>query len=279
MSHAFHESRTVPDDHLLVRPYVARSGRPAGPAGPAWPQTGPVTFPGPAPRIRTDPGRGPAPDPTAAPAPAAGTGTRAASGTGTASGSGTASGYGSGRSPGSGRERGGRRPAALVALLALLALAAAGGLVLLLGGPDPEPARAVPPPGLSVPVLPLRSPGAAAEDPATGAVPEAAPSTRATQAPTGAASPGPSGSRDPKPPPSASAAVPPADDGTLRPGDRGGEVRALQERLHGQGFTYVTVNGVYDDRTRRGVAQLQSDRSIKGDPTGVYGPATRAAFD
>lgn len=55
-------------------------------------------------------------------------------------------------------------------------------------------------------------------------------------------------------------------------------MRALQERLHGQGFTYVTVNGVYDDRTRRGVAQLQSDRSIKGDPKGTYGPATRSAF-
>ncbi|EDX25811.1 peptidoglycan-binding protein [Streptomyces sp. CJ_13] len=55
-------------------------------------------------------------------------------------------------------------------------------------------------------------------------------------------------------------------------------MRALQERLHGQGFTYVVVNGVYDGRTRRGVAQLQSDRGISGDPQGVYGPATRAAF-
>ncbi|MFD9153504.1 peptidoglycan-binding protein, partial [Streptomyces goshikiensis] len=66
--------------------------------------------------------------------------------------------------------------------------------------------------------------------------------------------------------------------GTLRPGDRGPEVRALQERLHGQGFTYVKVNGVYDGRTRRGVAQLQSDRGISGDPQGVYGPATQEAF-
>ncbi|GAA3115402.1 hypothetical protein GCM10020254_72550 [Streptomyces goshikiensis] len=46
----------------------------------------------------------------------------------------------------------------------------------------------------------------------------------------------------------------------------------------GRGFTYVVVNGVYDGRTRRGVAQLQSDRGISGDPQGVYGPATRAAF-
>ncbi|MEU3061468.1 peptidoglycan-binding domain-containing protein [Streptomyces subrutilus] len=64
----------------------------------------------------------------------------------------------------------------------------------------------------------------------------------------------------------------------MRPGDGGAEVRALQERLHGQGFTYVSVTGVYDDRTRRGMAQFQSDRGVTGDPGGVYGPATRAAF-
>ncbi|GGZ72244.1 hypothetical protein GCM10010371_35080 [Streptomyces subrutilus] len=73
-------------------------------------------------------------------------------------------------------------------------------------------------------------------------------------------------------------AAPPAGAGTLRPGDGGAEVRALQERLQGQGFTYVSVTGLYDDRTRRGAARLQSDRGITGDPEGVYGPATRAAF-
>ena len=61
-------------------------------------------------------------------------------------------------------------------------------------------------------------------------------------------------------------------------GDSGPEVRALQERLHGQGFTYVSVTGEYDSQTKRGVAQLQRDRDIKGDQPGVYGPATRAAF-
>ncbi|MFZ3467523.1 peptidoglycan-binding protein [Streptomyces sp. 4.24] len=78
---------------------------------------------------------------------------------------------------------------------------------------------------------------------------------------------------DPDPP------VPPTplpSDGTLRPGDRGPEVRTLQQRLYGQGFTYVEVNGVYDDQTRRGVAQLQSDRGLTGDPSGIYGPHTRA---
>ncbi|RSS79153.1 peptidoglycan-binding protein, partial [Streptomyces sp. WAC06614] len=86
----------------------------------------------------------------------------------------------------------------------------------------------------------------------------------------GGAAPAPTGTPAPAPPPAA--------DGTLRPGDRGPEVRALQQRLFGQGFTYVSVTGVYDDRTRRGVAQLQRDRSLTGDPEGVYGPATRRAF-
>ncbi|WP_326586471.1 peptidoglycan-binding domain-containing protein [Streptomyces sp. NBC_01294] len=62
-------------------------------------------------------------------------------------------------------------------------------------------------------------------------------------------------------------------------GDSGPEVRSLQEMLYGQGFTYVSVTGVYDAQTKRGVSQLQRDRSIKGDPPGVYGPATRAAME
>ncbi|MFC5722266.1 peptidoglycan-binding protein [Streptomyces gamaensis] len=77
---------------------------------------------------------------------------------------------------------------------------------------------------------------------------------------------------------SSSRTSPPPGDGTLRPGDRGAQVSALQRRLFGQGFTYVEVTGVYDDRTRRGVAQLQSDRDLRGDPSGIYGPHTRAAF-
>ncbi|MFD9480878.1 peptidoglycan-binding domain-containing protein [Streptomyces nojiriensis] len=52
----------------------------------------------------------------------------------------------------------------------------------------------------------------------------------------------------------------------------------MQEMLRGQGFTYVSVTGVYDNQTKRGVGQLQRDRSLKGDPPGVYGPATQAAM-
>ncbi|MFZ3475828.1 peptidoglycan-binding domain-containing protein [Streptomyces sp. 4.24] len=48
-------------------------------------------------------------------------------------------------------------------------------------------------------------------------------------------------------------------------------MRVLQQRLYGQGFTFVQVNGVYDEQTRLGVAKLQSDPPI-------YGPHTRATF-
>ncbi|MFE3553412.1 peptidoglycan-binding protein [Streptomyces sp. NPDC059193] len=89
------------------------------------------------------------------------------------------------------------------------------------------------------------------------------------------------GSHTPNPPAPPVPPVPPSptpSDGTLRPGDRGNEVRTLQQRLYGQGFTFVPVDGVYGEQTRLGVAKLQSDRGLTGDPSGIYGPHTRAAF-
>lgn len=242
MSHHPDESGSAPEDGLLARPYGAPSGRPYRTTTPAWPHTGPVSASFRAPEGRSeDPEHAAAAD--AAPADAA---VR--------------------------RDRGGRLP---LAVLALLALGAAGGLVFLLSGPDPRPERAVAPPDLSLPALPARRPGVDAEPSPERSVRPSAPSASAS------ASGGPSASRTPKPtpPPSASAGQPPAgSSGTLRMGDRGPEVSALQERLYGQGFTYVAVTGVYDSQTRRGVAQLQRDRDIKGDQPGVYGPATQAAF-
>ncbi|MET9603677.1 peptidoglycan-binding protein [Streptomyces sp. NPDC006512] len=246
MSHHTEESGLVPDDRLLVRPYVTPPAPPARATTPAWP-LGPTTAAVPA---------------SAPTGPVAPTGMPRVEG-----------------------RRGSRRP---LAALSLLALAAAGALVVLLRSPEPPPARAVTPPGLSVPALPARSPdtGDTAEpDPAASAAPSGS-ATAGTPAPAPAASTAPA---LPTPPPTTPAASPrpptaapakPAADtsGTLRPGDRGPEVRALQERLYGQGFTYVSTTGVYDGQTQRGVAQLQRDRGIKGDPHGVYGPATRAAF-
>ncbi|MFE5534884.1 peptidoglycan-binding protein [Streptomyces sp. NPDC056492] len=242
MSHHPDESPRAADDRLFVRPYVAApSGRPSRPATPAWPHSGPAPVSFRAPETRGDDGPGPA---------------------------------ASGTAP----ERGGRFP--LVAL-ALLALAAAGGLAFLLSGPDPEPRRAVKPPELSVPVLPARSPGAGSDtEPSPEAsVRSSAPSASAPSS-ASAGPAGPAAGQTPKsaPPSGPSGGASPGASGTLRMGDSGPEVRALQERLRGQGFTYVSVTGAYDSQTKRGVAQLQRDRDIKGDQPGVYGPATRTAF-
>ncbi|MER7722651.1 peptidoglycan-binding domain-containing protein [Streptomyces sp. NPDC096323] len=70
---------------------------------------------------------------------------------------------------------------------------------------------------------------------------------------------------------------PPAQVETLRNGDEGAGVADVQQLLLRQGFTYVTVTGINDDATTRGVAQFQRDRSLTGDPPGAYGPATRTA--
>lgn len=249
------ESGIVPDDHLLVRPYVAPSGPPPRSTAPAWPQTGPLAFPGPA-HVQEPDVPVAVPVPGSAPDPAAG------------------------RSAGRGHRAGrGRRSRLPFTVLTLLALAAVGALVLLLGGPDPQPPRAEAPADLSVPQLPARGPDSVAEADVPG--PSASgPSRAASASPTPSREPGASASQGPKPPSSPSASVPnpPDTSGALRMGDSGSEVRALQELLRGQGFTYVSVTGVYDSQTKRGVGQLQRDRSIKGDPPGVYGPATQAAM-
>ncbi|MER7465889.1 peptidoglycan-binding domain-containing protein [Streptomyces sp. NPDC097981] len=251
MSHDSDERAGAPEDRLFVRPYVAPSGEPSHSMTPVWPHTGPVP-------VSFDAPEAPHGDPEpSGPAP------------GAAPGAATAS-AGGGRA--ARRERGSRRAPAV---LALLALGAAGGLVFLLSGPDPEPERAAPP-DLAFPVLPARSPGAGDEPSPGRSVRSSTPSA------TASASAAPSAAQTSKPAPTPSGAKPgrpqPGDSGTLRMGDRGPEVSALQERLYGQGFTYVSVTGVYDSQTKRGVAQLQRDRDIKGDQPGVYGPATQAAF-
>ncbi|MFI8451904.1 peptidoglycan-binding domain-containing protein [Streptomyces erythrochromogenes] len=258
------ENGLVPDDALLVRPYVATSGpAPARAEAPAWPQTGPFAFPGPAHGTAHSSAYGPdttVPAPESAPTPAlvpAARRTRESARAGT------------------GADVAGRSSRLPVTVVGLLALTAVGALVLLLTGPDPEPPRAEPPADLSLPALPARSPdtGTQAPGPAPSARP-AEPSATATGVSQATAGPGT------KPPtaPSASAVRPSSAYVTLRMGDSGPEVRALQELLHGQGFTYVSVTGVYDGQTKRGVGQLQRDRSIKGDPQGVYGPNTQAAL-
>ncbi|MFE2360758.1 peptidoglycan-binding domain-containing protein [Streptomyces virginiae] len=235
----------APDDALFVRPYVAPSGPPPRAAAPPWPQSGPFAFPGPA------DGPAHAPDAAAA-APVTVPATREARHSAAA----------------------GRRSRLPLAVATVLGLAAVGALVLLLTGPDPQPPRADAPADLSVPALPARGADSGTESP------RPTPSLRSTDPSARASATDASASPGAKPPttPSASAPRPSKAYVTLRMGDSGPEVRALQEMLYGQGFTYVSVTGVYDGQTKRGVGQLQRDRSIKGDPQGVYGPNTQAAM-
>ncbi|MFD4243405.1 peptidoglycan-binding protein [Streptomyces sp. NPDC058525] len=249
-AHDSDESAGIPDDHQpLVRPYFASTGGPSRPTqSPAWMQTGPLSFPGPAPSRAAAPAPAPEPAPEPASEPVH-------------------------------TRRGGARA---VAVGVLLALAAAGGILLLPGDPDQgPPPRSERAPALSVPALPARSPGAVGEPgpeaatPAPTGTPSAKPGgSAAPGASAQAATPGPKATTAPSAPAAGSSGSP----ATLSMGDRGPEVRALQELLFGQGFTYVSITGVYDGQTRRGVSQLQRDRDIKGDPQGVYGPATRAAL-
>ncbi|RKT03097.1 putative peptidoglycan binding protein [Streptomyces sp. 3211.6] len=235
------ESGPEPDDRLFVRPYVAAPEGPSGPAYPAWP---------------TVPEAGEEPTQPLPRVPAAAQAVPVAAGARHAPG-----------------RRGSRLPLAVLALVVLAA--GAGTLVFLTSGPepqDPAPVR----PDLALPALPARSPGAG--DPEVRA--QAATAKPSASAPTRSPSASPSSAKPSTSPTTGAPGRPtqPPDSGTLRPGDKGPAVRELQERLYGQGFTYVRITGVYDGQTKRGVSQLQRDRGIKGDPNGVYGPATRAAF-
>ncbi|WP_330328651.1 peptidoglycan-binding protein [Streptomyces sp. NBC_00536] len=256
MPHHPDENGPVIDDRLLVRPYVAHGGRPSRRAAPhrtgapPWPRHTPEPAPAPAPRAEA----ATAAVPTAAPAPAP-------------------------EPPTAGRREHGTRNSLVV--LALLALLTTGTLLALLHSPPDDPPRPVSPPAAAGPRLLGRSPGA--EEPAASSTGSVRPSAPAPSASAPAASGSPSPGRSPSSggpvverPPTPTA---PTGGGTLRPGDSGAEVRTLQERLFAQGFTYVSVSGVYDEQTRRGVRQFQRDRGLTGDPSGIYGPRTRAAMD
>ncbi|MFF3620655.1 peptidoglycan-binding protein [Streptomyces sp. NPDC002467] len=265
MSHDTDEHGASPDERHFAYPYVPQpTVWPSGPPTHAWPHTDPASH------QDQDPASGQDPAPYAAapvPVPAPDRGTDF------------------GRAPeeippaGRRRERRGVDPV-VIAVFTLLGLGAAGGLFLMLTGPeDPKPPRAKAPTELTVPGLPGRMPGSGAEP--TESPEPTGPTRSPSPSPSAPRSSGPPTTQAPDPTPSASpstakAGVPAA---TLRMGDKGPQVRALQEFLLGQGFTYVSVTGVYDGQTKRGVSQLQRDRDIKGDPQGVYGPATQAALD
>ncbi|MFC1416142.1 peptidoglycan-binding domain-containing protein [Streptacidiphilus cavernicola] len=178
-------------------------------------------------------------------------------------------------SAGEQRNRGTSRRQLGFALALLLAAAAALSVPALLGR------QGAPAPGHR----PGSSRAAAAGSAAAAPVPASPqPSANGRAGPTGSPSPGMPLPRPSGGPYSTSASisfapVPGSADATLRPGDRGPAVTRLQHLLFDQGFTYVSATGVYDDATTRGVTQLQHDRGLAADPTGVYGPQSRASLD
>jgi hypothetical protein len=184
--------------------------------------------------------------------------------------------------PRSGRRRSAARgrPASRRRGALLLTAGAAGvcivaGVAAALSGSGP--ARLAPPsPTVSADLLPTGAaapsgePSGAAASAGSAVPSRSAPGGSAVTVPTGAASsPGAS------PTVAGNAAAP----GTLRPGDGGAAVSTLQERLRRADCYHGRQSGSYDQKTANAVAQFQQEYGVRGDPSGVYGPNTRAALE
>ncbi|GAA4662680.1 hypothetical protein GCM10023347_12910 [Streptomyces chumphonensis] len=166
--------------------------------------------------------------------------------------------------------------------------------------PPPIPPHVAGPPAASPPAVP--------DGPAPGtSAPTSAPGGRST-APAPPSSPGrdtpprdvgvPAGTPTPEPPPAPASPTPPpprpseprdaapepgeapeAAPAVLARGDRGREVLDLQRRLRTVGIHTTPVDGVYGQPTEAAVQNYQALRGVQADPTGVYGPHTRAALE
>jgi hypothetical protein len=141
-----------------------------------------------------------------------------------------------------------------------------GGIAGRAAGPLPSAGGPRTSPTPAADVGPSRTPSPPAVRPSVGTGTAAA---RPRSGGSGAPSATPSGSGTPSTAPTVR---------TLRAGDSGPDVTDLQRLLFAQGFTYVSLTGVYDDATVRGVTQVQDNRGLDCDPHGVYGPCTRAAL-
>ncbi|MFF3429665.1 peptidoglycan-binding protein [Streptomyces sp. NPDC002602] len=148
--------------------------------------------------------------------------------------------------------------------------------------PDETPAETPERPG---PPAPLPSdeqrnaPAAGHGLPATA--PSIAPSapTAGTTAPSSATSNGPLPDDGPGTTPPSSAPVTPVGGPTLRRHDTGPEVVDLQRRLARIGSWDTPQRGRYDRRLQDEVAHFQARHGVHGDPSGVYGPATRRLLE
>ncbi|WP_328584588.1 peptidoglycan-binding domain-containing protein [Streptomyces sp. NBC_00370] len=132
---------------------------------------------------------------------------------------------------------------------------------------------------------PSRSPGASAD----GSVKDKAKDIAASAAAAIAGSPDASGAAagssasadDGGPRPAGpSQSTSPSGPPVLREGDTGPEVVELQKRMGQLLLQYVGMpDGTYDAGVERAVARYQDSHHITGDPSGVYGAATRADLE
>ncbi|MFJ5552537.1 peptidoglycan-binding protein [Streptomyces sp. NPDC093225] len=200
-----------------------------------------------------------------------------------------AAGRGQGRGRRSGREG---RPVPLMAGAAVAVLATAALVAFMVPG-DEDGDQAV------AGARPARTSGADAptssadsEVPGASAAPSSA-DPEASTSPEASDTPSPSASADPTESPSADPSTPAstpsprptrskaADPGgpTLSTGDAGAEVTELQRRLAEWGTYRGPVNGHYTSKLRSAVADFQDSAHVSGDPSGVYGPATRQVLE
>ncbi|MFF3088737.1 peptidoglycan-binding protein [Streptomyces nojiriensis] len=141
----------------------------------------------------------------------------------------------------------------------------------------PEASRSPAP----LPSAPRRTP------PTTGNSPvrtpsSAAPSPPATGTATGTNSAPATGRQSGSPapvPPSPTSPTAPGEKPTLRRHDTGPQVVDLQRRLAQLGLWSLPQRGRYDQRLDDAVQRFQAQYGVRGDPPGVYGPATRRRLE
>ncbi|MFJ4314244.1 peptidoglycan-binding protein [Streptomyces lavendulae] len=142
--------------------------------------------------------------------------------------------------------------------------------------PGPTPPRATPPSGAqrTAPVSGQSPPGTA-----SSAVPSATDAAASSAPAVSAAPPGGPQQDRPRTAPSPGAPSAPPDAPTLLRHDTGPGVQDLQHRLAQVGAWTMPQRGVYDRHLQDAVAGFQAKHGVRGDPPGVYGPATRRLLE
>lgn len=197
-----------------------------------------------------------------------------------------------------------RRRGIVVAAAAVAASALAAGAVAVTGSVMGEEQggtdRALPEPASAAPDVTLpagAAPGAVTEPvkvtphhpmrATTAPAPRVTPSTTAPPSTT-PASPSPSATASASASASATATATPSGTAStpgnapapavLQLGSNGPEVQDLQQRLTAVWAYHGPLDGQYDSGVEHAVATFQVWYGVQGDPSGVYGPATRAAL-